>query len=99
MNGQRTVGRAAVLLVGLLLLAGCGASKEQQAIDAYDRGVAHYENREIDQAIADFTEAIRLNPKYDRAYYNRGIAHVKNGEAAKAGADFAKAGQLWSRPE
>ena len=29
------------VLLGLLLLSGCGPSREQQAVDAFDRGVAY----------------------------------------------------------
>jgi len=47
-----------------------------------------------DKAIADYTEAIRLNPKYATAYYGRGYAYGQKGETAKAEADFAQAKKL-----
>ena len=52
------------LVFALLVLSGCGPTKEQQAVDAYNRGVAHAEKSEFDKAVADFTEAIRLSPNY-----------------------------------
>jgi len=55
------------LVFALLVLSGCGPSKEHQAVEAFNRGVDHYERGEFNKAIADFTEAIRLNPKDDEA--------------------------------
>ena len=46
---------------------------------------------EFDKAIADCTEAIRLDPEYANAYSNRGIAYAKNREFDKAIADCTKA--------
>jgi tetratricopeptide (TPR) repeat protein len=34
------------------------------------RGLAYYDLGQFEQAIRDFDEAIRINPRYDRAYYN-----------------------------
>ena len=49
------------LMLALLVLSGCGPSKEQQAVEAFNRGVTRAEKGECEKAIADFTEAIRLN--------------------------------------
>ena len=49
-----------------------------------------------DQAIADYTEAIRRSPKYIPAYYGRGRLYERNGEKDKAEADFADAKKLES---
>ena len=51
-----------------------------------------------DAAIADFTEAIRINPNNARAYQSRGMAYEKKGETAKAKADIRKAEQLAKTP-
>jgi tetratricopeptide (TPR) repeat protein len=45
-------------------------------------------------AIADFTEAIKLNPKFTEAYNNRGNARVLLGDKQGALADFNQAIQL-----
>ena len=42
----------------------------------------------VDKAIDDFTEAIRLDSRYAMAYYNRGLAYEKKGEPDKAVADL-----------
>ena len=44
-----------------------------------------------DRAIADFDEAIKLNPNDANAYYNRGLAYKKKGDKEQAIADFRKA--------
>ena len=47
-----------------------------------------------DKAIADYTEAIRLDPKFAEAYYNRGVAYENKGEYDKAIADYTEAIRL-----
>ena len=91
------------LVFALLVLSGCGPSQgertmdtanEQQAVDAYNRGVDHFNQGELDKAIADFTEAIRLNPKLAGAYFNRGFAYVNKGELNQAVGDWTEAIRL-----
>ena len=53
---------------------------------------------EPSRAIADFSEAIRLNPKYAKAYNNRGLAYKEKGQLDKANQDFAKAKELGHKP-
>ena len=64
----------------------------------YGRGLAYGGKGEYDKAIADCTEAIRLNPNYAAAYYIRGAAYEEIGDKAKAAADYAKAKQLGFEP-
>jgi tetratricopeptide (TPR) repeat protein len=47
--------------------------------------------KEHDKAIADFNEAIRLDPKFASAYSNRGVAWYNKKEYDKANADFNEA--------
>ena len=49
---------------------------------------------EHDKAIADYTEAIRLNPKYALCYSNRGFAYDNKGDHDKAIADYTEAIRL-----
>ena len=65
----------------------------------YSRGNALANKDEYDMAIADYHEAIRLNPKYAAAYYNRGLAYEKKRNKVKAQADFAQAKKLGYKAE
>ena len=49
---------------------------------------------QLDRAIKDFDEAIRLNPQSAKAYYARGFAHQKLGRMPRANQDFDKAIRL-----
>jgi tetratricopeptide (TPR) repeat protein len=59
-----------------------------------DRGVIYHEKGDYDRAIADYTEAIRLDPKYSNAFYNRGYAYEKKGDYDRAIADYTEAIRL-----
>ena len=67
-------------------------SRDAEAI--CDRGFARSCSGALDMAIADFTEAIRLDPGYSQAYYRRGLAYQKTGDIAKAREDLARARSL-----
>lgn len=66
-----------------------------------DRGNAFQAKRDFDRAIADHSEAIRLDPKNARAYDNRGTAWQEKGDFDRAIADYNQAIQLktaWPAP-
>jgi len=63
-----------------------------------DRAWAHLIAGEYDRAIADFTEAIRLDPKCGSAYRGRGNAYKEKGDSDKARADFDQAKRLGYNP-
>ena len=70
-------------------------SGSTQSTHAYNnRGFARADKKEYDKAIADFSEAIRLDPKDATAYYNRGIAWAGKNEYDKAIADYSEAIRL-----
>ncbi len=58
------------------------------------RGSVWQEKGELDNAIRDFTEAIRLDPKLTQTYNNRGIAWSNKGELDNAIKDFTEAFRL-----
>jgi tetratricopeptide (TPR) repeat protein len=64
------------------------------AITFNNRGNAYLNKRDLDRAIADFDEAIRLDPKYDRTYGNRAAAYRAQGKTAEAAADEKTAQSL-----
>ena len=64
------------------------------AIEHYNRGIAWRAKGDLDRAITDYSEAIRVDPEYAHAYFNRGIAWAKKGELDRAIADYSEAIQL-----
>ena len=65
----------------------------------YVRGLAYAGKRNLDQVIADCSEAIRLKPDFVKAYDGRGFAYQQKGEESKAEADFAEAKRLGGKPQ
>jgi Tfp pilus assembly protein PilF len=58
------------------------------------RGIFYISKFEYGKALADLTQAIRLNPKCARAYFSRGWIYHKIGENGRAEADFTHAKEL-----
>jgi len=80
----------AVVLPSLLIEQGAQQEKDRQAEEHFKRGNAHGERNDFDGAIAEFSKAIQLRPKYALAYYQRGHAHVLKGQNGQAIADFTE---------
>src|SRR5262245_59888052 len=85
----------AVVLLGLVSLFAWGVARgvqqaeaEQQATDHNERGNRYVEQGKNDKAIAEYTQAIRLQPNLAIAYYNRGNSYLRAREYDKALADF-----------
>ena len=60
----------------------------------YNRGISKYEFDDLQGAIEDFNEAIRLYPDYAKAFSNRGIAKYDHGDLQGAIEDFDEAIRL-----
>ena len=64
------------------------------AIGYHARGLAYRRKGAYDEAIADFTEALRLNPERDVIYHARGLAYAEKGAYDEAIADYTEALRL-----
>ncbi len=64
-----------------------------------NRGLSYAVSANYDRAIADFNEAIELDPKYGKAYYNRALVYEDLGRASDAIQDFEKSLELLTEPD
>ena len=77
----------AVIVLVAVLLTSCG-SKAATATDKIELGQKHLTELNYTEAIASFTEAIKLDPNNIQAYMGRAEAYVALGEYDKALADY-----------
>jgi len=64
------------------------------AVPYNSRGFAYREKSDVDHAIADFSQAIQLNPKYTFAWFNRGKTYADKKDLDHAVADYSEAIKL-----
>jgi tetratricopeptide (TPR) repeat protein len=69
-------------------------SNKDQAIAFMYLGVAHRSKGDLDRAVADFSEAIRLDPRLAPAFYRRGTVWGERNDFDRAIADFNEAIRL-----
>jgi len=71
------------------------ADKESAAIAAADasflKGESHFQKKEWDRAIAEYTETIKRNRKHAEAYYKRSLAYDQLGDRLHAEDDYQTA--------
>lgn len=79
-----------IVLFSLCLL-GCQHGASNAAVACKERGDAYYQKGQLDQAIEAYTEAVRMNPQYDKAYCNRGFVYAEKGQYHQAIADYTAA--------
>jgi tetratricopeptide (TPR) repeat protein len=100
-------GTAMIIFLSLLTWRQCGYWKNSielwnhalsvtgnNALAHFNRGNAYSDLAQNDLAIADYNEAIRLNPHYVYFYYNRGNAYIRISRYESAIADFNEAIRL-----
>jgi len=59
-----------------------------------NRGNVHAAKRDYDRTLADYSEALRLNPKYAGAMRNRGIVYARKRDDERAILDYSEAARL-----
>jgi HEAT repeat protein/Tfp pilus assembly protein PilF len=62
-----------------------------EAMDLMSRGLQFYQQGDLNAAVASFTEAIEIDPRYADAYHSRGEIHRQRGNYDAAIADFSMA--------
>ena len=91
--GATKLGKSIFVVMCLLLFAltiNCYGAAET-AEEFFEQGKKFSSVEKSDQAIYNYTEAIKRNPKYVKAYNNRGIAYIGKQQYDLAITDFNKA--------
>ena len=90
------IGKLIGLVICLVIFSyavNCYGANEK-ANENFKQGEEDSSAKNLDKAIADYTKAIKKNPKLVKAYNNRGIAYTKKTKFYLALADFNKAIEL-----
>ena len=66
-------------------------SGEPLAAIYHNRAIELRRDGDYDRAIADYSQAVRLEPEFTGAYAGRGLAHEGKGEIEKAKTEYRKA--------
>src|SRR6516164_8432899 len=72
------------------IIQGRGETAKDSAIAHHERALSYRSKGDSDRAIADLSEAIRLDPKYAEAYYLRGVSYRNKGDLARAISDYSE---------
>src|SRR5262249_905283 len=76
------------------IIQGRGETAKDSAIAHHERGLSYKSKGNFDRAIADFSEAIRLDPNYAEVYNLRGVTYGNKGDLDRAIADYSEAIRL-----
>jgi tetratricopeptide (TPR) repeat protein len=69
-------------------------SDRNLAVSYFNRGAAQEKKGDLDRAIADFNQALQIQPSYAKAYNGRGIAYLRQCASDQALLDFNRAIEL-----
>ena len=89
-----------ILFIFLFILSSPVYGQELTSADQYaDRGIARFQNNDLEGAIQDFTKAIEMKgQQLEFCHYFRGMAHYRKGNVDQAVTDLSKAIELKSDP-
>ena len=62
--------------------------RPNNAIDYNNRGLMHFRNNQIIEALCDLSQALAINPRLDSAYNNRANCYAAQGALGEAIADY-----------
>ncbi|HCA58436.1 MAG TPA: hypothetical protein DEP46_10670, partial [Blastocatellia bacterium] len=74
MRIRTTITRTFVLLLFPMLAFSQTADQLARAKVLFDQGLANYERKQYDAAIANYTEYLKIRPNEPAAWFNRGLA-------------------------
>jgi tetratricopeptide (TPR) repeat protein len=66
----------------------------ETAEEAFNKAEKYYSQKAYDEAIAEYTTAIEINPNYAKAYTKRGVAYASKGDNEQAEKDLSRAIEL-----
>ena len=84
-----------MLLIFTMLISSSGFSQTAESL--VESGKLKLKTKDIDAALNDFTNAIKLNPKYELAYVNRALCRMAQGKWEQAIPDCNKALEINSK--
>ena len=79
------------LTIGLCYCEAWGLFDKARAVFHYNKGHSYQEKGQWDKAIAEYNEAIKLDPKFAEAYMTRGNVYIQKDQFDQAFSDFNKA--------
>ena len=85
---------AFIFLLAICASTGSGLSPIMDPEYYNERGLEYAQEGDFDNAIAEYTRAILLDPKFTSAYHNRGFAYFKKQDFDRAIADYTEAIRL-----
>src|SRR5882724_4300014 len=90
----RTRGWTILLVLGLLVVAGCSRSPEAKKAHHLERGDTYVAKEQYQEAILEYRNVLRVDPANERAIRQLGLAHYQLGELGQAFRYLQKAEEL-----
>ncbi len=75
-----------LLSTTILMVAACSSSSEAEKHN--DAGFELFQQGRLEEAVAEFTKAIQVDPNFGVAYHNRGAAYGRLGQHPRAIQEF-----------
>ena len=85
------IGTVAVLTSAAVMLTVPNQAKAESAVSYFNQGNFKFKVEDYYGAIADYSKAIEIDPRYVKAYYNRGLSKERLEDYEAAIADYSKA--------